>query len=98
MHLFDGLSKTDYQDVLRTLGWFIDEHGLVDIRILEVEEGIILQGRPRNQSKFQEPPLFETYLITDEDLKEMVREAYRRRGQKVPEHFRGTPQGEKAEE
>ena len=32
MKLFRGLAKTDYQDVLRAIGLFIDEHGYTDVR------------------------------------------------------------------
>lgn len=49
MKLFRGLAKTDYQDVLRAIGLFIDEHGYTDVRIIEIEDGLVLQGRIREQ-------------------------------------------------
>lgn len=82
MKLFNGLSKTDYQDVLRALGRFIDLNNYIDIRILETEDGLIFQGRPSPKSTKVKPgPQFETYLITDEDLRQLLQEAYQQRGQ-----------------
>lgn len=81
MKLFEGLSQTDYQDILRALGRFIDQNNYVDIRIFESEEGLIFQGRPSPRSgRVRTGPQFDTYLITDEDLRQMLREAYEQRG------------------
>jgi hypothetical protein len=78
MKLFTGMSRSDYQDVLRALGYFIDEHGYVDVRIVESENGVVFQGRwPAPQGTGERP--VDTFLITDDELREMVRESYRRR-------------------
>ena len=45
MKLFRGMQRSDYQDVLRALGYFIDDHGYTDVRILETDDGLVLQGR-----------------------------------------------------
>lgn len=82
MKLFNGVSQTDYQDILRALGRFIDAKQYVAIRIVETEEGLIFQGRPSPRSGKAKPgPQMETYLITDDDLQELLREAYAQRGQ-----------------
>ncbi|ABU58350.1 MULTISPECIES: hypothetical protein [Roseiflexus] len=83
MKLFRGLEKTDYQDVLRAIGLYIDEHGYTDVRIIEIEDGLVLQGRVREKKEIGTSS-YETFLITDDDLKEMVRTAAERRGQKPP--------------
>jgi len=81
MKLFEGLSKTDYQDVLRALGRFVDQNNYIDIRIFETEDGLIFQGRPAMRSGRVRPgPQFDTYLITDEDLRQLWHEAYELRG------------------
>lgn len=81
MKLFQGLPQTDYQDVLRALGRFIDLNQYVDIRIFETEDGLIFQGRPSLKSGRVKPgPQFETFLITDDDLRQMLQEAYEQRG------------------
>lgn len=78
MKLFEGLSRTDYQDVLRAIGALLDERQLRDIRIWEHEHGIIVQGR---HSDGAASGSYETILLTDEDLQEILRQAYQRRGQ-----------------
>jgi hypothetical protein len=81
MKLFDGVSQTDYQDILRALGRFIDAHQYIDIRIVETEDGLIFQGRPALHSGKAKPgPQIETYLITDDDLQQLLRDAYAQRG------------------
>jgi hypothetical protein len=83
MKLFHGLKRSDYQDVLRALGHFIDSHGYTDVRIIETEDGLVLQGRVTERREIGESS-YDTYLITDDDIKGMVREAFLRRGQKPP--------------
>ncbi len=79
MKLFEGVSQTDYQDVLRALGRFIDLNGYGDVRLMETEDGIIFQGRPRG-GRAKPGAQFETFLITDDDLSQLLREAYDQRG------------------
>lgn len=83
MRLFRGLKRSDYQDVLRALGHFIDEHGFTDVRIVETEDGLVLQGRVAERHEIGVSS-YDTYLITDEDIKVMVRDSFLRRGQKPP--------------
>ncbi len=86
MKLFRGMKRSDYQDVLRALGNFIDEHGYTDVRIIETEDGLVLQGRVIERREIGESS-YDTYLITDEDIKVMVRDAFQRRGQKPPAYI-----------
>lgn len=83
MKLFSGMGRTDYQDVLRALGYFIDDHGYTDVRIIEIDDGIVLQGRVRDRLELGKPS-YETFLITEDDLKTMIRDASARRGQTPP--------------
>ncbi len=73
MKLFRGMKRSDYQDVLRALGYFIDDHGYSDVRIIETEDGVVLQGRVGDRREIGESS-YDTFLITDEDIKVMVRE------------------------
>jgi hypothetical protein len=77
------MKRSDYQDVLRALGYFIDDHGYTDVRIVETDDGVVLQGRVAERHEIGESS-FDTFLITDEDVKVMVRDAFLRRGQKPP--------------
>jgi DNA-binding cell septation regulator SpoVG len=88
VRIFQGLQRSDYQDVLRALGYLIDERGYVDIRIIESEEGLVFQGRMPSRQEIGEY-VFDTFLITDEEIKDMVRASYRRRRQKPPAYSNG---------
>jgi hypothetical protein len=86
MKLFQGMAHTDYQDVLRAIGHFIDDHGYSDVRIIEIDDGIVIQGRVADRTELGKSS-FDTFLITEEDLKELVRDAFRRRGQAPPAYL-----------
>lgn len=83
MRLFQGLPKTDYQDLLRTIGHYIDRSGFSNIRLIETDEGIILQGRVSITADIRGEKKTETYLLTVEDIQDLMREAYARRGKKL---------------
>jgi hypothetical protein len=83
MKLFRGMKSSDYQDVLRALGYFIDDHSYTDVRIIETDDGVVLQGRVAERREIGESN-YDTFLITDEDIKVMVRDAFLRRGLKPP--------------
>jgi hypothetical protein len=74
MRLFNGLDNTDYQDTLRAVGRFCDTNGWRNLRIVECDEGLILQYTLSASSRE-----FATYLLSDEDLKTMLRDAYAHR-------------------
>jgi hypothetical protein len=77
MKLFAGLSRTDYQDLLRAVGALLDDQGLRDVRFWEHEDGIVLQGRRHTAGE----DAYETLLLTDDDLRAILTGAYRRRGE-----------------
>ncbi|MBI5956925.1 MAG: hypothetical protein HY871_07975 [Chloroflexi bacterium] len=80
--LFLGLKRTDYEDVLRAVGQYIDEHRLVNVRLIETADGLILQGVASDKlNALDVKP--ETYLLTTEDLRALLRDAYEQRGQKA---------------
>jgi hypothetical protein len=75
MKLFSGLGTTDYQDILRAVGAFLDEHRLRDIRIWEHEDGMIVQGRAQGDDTAS----YQSFHLSDEALSLLLEEAYRRR-------------------
>ena len=44
-------------------------------------DGVVLQGRVPDRRELGESS-YDTYLITDDDIKTMVRDAFQRRGQR----------------
>lgn len=75
MKLFAGLDRTDYQDLLRAVGALLDEQGYRDVRLWEHEDGLVVQGRARAGDGH-----YQTHLLTDDDLRDLLHRMYRRRG------------------
>ena len=71
MRLFSGLDRTDYQDVFRAVGRLCDANNWRNLRIVECDEGLILQYTAGASDRE-----FVTYLFSDEDLQAMLRESY----------------------
>src|SRR3954451_17788892 len=84
MRLFKGLERTDYQDILRAIGYLCDSNGWHSLRIVECEEGLILQYAEAPDGRD-----FMTYLFTEEDLDTMLHQAYNRRGETLPREHAG---------
>jgi hypothetical protein len=75
MKLFEGLGGTAYQDVLWAIGSLIDDHRIHDIRLLEHEDGLLLQGRRSDEGTHGS---YHTVLLTDDELRDLVATAYQR--------------------
>ncbi len=69
-----------YSELFRTLGAFIDQAKLGEVRLLETDNGLILQGRVLEGERAGER---ETYELTLEDLKALIEDARARRGKKI---------------
>src|SRR5688572_28594871 len=77
MQLFRGLGSTDYQDVLRAIGQFLDERGYRNVRLVEHEEGLLVQATPTVDGQIA--TTYETLLLTDEAIQRLLEQAYQRR-------------------
>ncbi len=73
-------NQVSYSEVLRLIGSYIDWNGLSEARILETQEGFILQGRLSHGERVGQ---IETYQLTAEDIMGLLEEAYARRGKRV---------------
>lgn len=78
MKLFRGLDKTDYQDVLRAIGHFLDERSVSDFRILLHDDGLVIQLLPAINSQSSSYS-YQTFLLTDNDIQQLLRRSYERR-------------------
>jgi hypothetical protein len=76
MRLFDGLGRTDYQDLLRALGYELDAEGACDLRLVEREDGLLVQFRSLDNLAAG----FHVHHLSDEDLAALLQGAYDRRG------------------
>lgn len=87
MRIFAGLSRTDYEEVFRSIGALVDERGWTNVTLMEVEEGLIVQATPKLSYK-ETTPRLETYLLTDADIERVMREAVLRRQQVMAQVLR----------
>jgi hypothetical protein len=76
MELFDGLDHTDYQDVLRAVGHYLDQHRLREVRLLEVDRGVLVQGVVVAPSGERVP---RSVLFPTAHLRDLLQAAYERR-------------------
>ncbi len=72
-----GNSHMPYSEILRVIGAYIDSANLSDIRVLESDEGIILQGRRTGSDGAGHP---ETFQLTKEDIQVLLADAKAQRG------------------
>ena len=75
-----GNYRFEYEDVMRALGYFIDQNNLREICIVELNEGILVRGTSHTANRTGFLSLSESYLFTNEDLERIVEEAYEKRG------------------
>ena len=83
MQFFSGLNKTDYQDVFRAIGLFADEQGWRSVRLMEVDDGILVQGMQTDSTGYLGVG-FRSRLFSDDDIRQILVDAYRRRGVQPP--------------
>lgn len=76
MRLFDGLARSDYQDLFRAFGAECDRLRLRDLRLIETTDGLLLHYRVAGR-------LTEGFQLahhTDDTLLALLQDAYTRRG------------------
>jgi hypothetical protein len=69
-----------YSEILRVVGQYIERADLGDIRILETDEGLILQGLVMQGERAGER---DTYQLTPEDILVMFNDAQAMRATKI---------------
>jgi hypothetical protein len=86
MRIYEGSPRQDFEEVFRSIGAFLDGHGMRDILLLEVPDGFIVQGLAAagaSSSAWSESVGTmgkETLSFLDEDIAKFMEEAAQRRG------------------
>ncbi|HET9494290.1 MAG TPA: hypothetical protein VFR15_08675 [Chloroflexia bacterium] len=75
-----GTYRFEYEDVMRALGYFIDQNNLREVCIIELREGILLRGTSFTANRSGYQTLSESYIFTNDDLERIIEESYERRG------------------
>lgn len=85
MRIYDGTPRQDYEEVLRSIGAFMDQRAMRDVLLTEAPDGFIVQGLAApiaaGGSWAENTPIQkETYTFLDEDITRFMEEAASRRG------------------
>ena len=87
MRIYEGSPRQDYEEVLRSIGAFIDQRGLTEVLLAEAPDGFIVQGVVTTQqstSNWSDPSMAitkETYTFLDEDVARFLEDSQARRRQ-----------------
>lgn len=85
MRIYEGSPRQDYEEVLRSIGAFIDQRGMREIMLVEAPDGFIIQGivgQAVDVSAWADPTTHiekETYTFLDDDIARFMEEALARR-------------------
>lgn len=85
MHIYEGTSRQNYEQVLRSLGALLDQRGMREITVNEADDGFIVQGLAlaRGEERDWSDPEAridkETFHLRDEDMARFIDEAQARR-------------------
>ena len=85
MRIYEGSPRQDYEEVLRSIGAFVDQRGLTEILLAEAPDGFIVQGvvgQPSETSAWSDPTMTitkETYTFLDEDIARFLEDSQARR-------------------
>ena len=90
MRIYEGSPRQDYEEVLRSIGAFLDQRGMREILFTEAPDGFIIQGLVASQANvaaWSDPSSNvgkETLTFLDEDVSRFMEEAIARRGRGRP--------------
>ena len=96
MRIYEGSPRQDWEEVLRSVGAYLDDRGMRGMVFVETEDGFIIQGTAVtgasgsswNESMGQSK--HETLMLNDEDVGKFMDEAQARRGaaaDTIPNHY-----------
>jgi hypothetical protein len=85
MRIYEGSPRQDWEEVLRSVGAFVDAEGLKEILLLELEGGFLLQGigvqHGGADSDSYGSASKRTYELTDDQVAELMDAGAAKRGQ-----------------
>jgi hypothetical protein len=90
MRIYEGSPRQDFEEVLRSIGAFLDQRGMKDVLLLEAPDGFIVQGlvvSGGNSGAWSESmgsQVKETLTFLDDDIARFMEEAVARRGRDLP--------------
>jgi len=91
MRIYEGSPRQDFEEVLRSIGAFLDQRGMKDVLLLEAPDGFIVQGlvieggASGAWSDAIGHQVKETLTFLDDDIARFMDEAVARRGSEAAE-------------
>jgi len=85
MRIYDGSPRQDFEEVLRSIGAFLDQRGMRDVLLLEapdgfIVQGLVIEGGSGTWSESVGHQVKETLTFLDDDIARFMDEALARRG------------------
>jgi hypothetical protein len=96
MRIYEGSPRQDWEEVLRSVGAYLDERGMRGLVVVETETGLIVQGTSVSNasgsawSESMGQAKRETLTLTDEQIGTFIDDALARRGEApepTPKHL-----------
>ena len=95
MRIYEGSPRQDWEEVLRSVGAYLDDRGMRGVIFIETDTGFIVQGTTVEDSKGSGESMGvtnrETLTLHDDDVSRFMDEAVARRGKKDddpgPHHY-----------
>jgi hypothetical protein len=96
MRIYEGSPRQDWEEVLRSVGAYLDDRGMRGLVLLETDNGFIIQGTSvtgstgSQHSEAVGKAARETLTLADEDVAKFMDEALARRGhapEATPKHY-----------
>lgn len=90
MRIYEGAPRQNYQEVLRSMGAYLDQRGMREVLLVEASDGFILQALTPDieESKWAETPAHiakESLSFMDDEISKFMDEALARRGSTKPD-------------
>lgn len=76
----EALAQVRYEDLMRALGSYIDEHGLAEVLITQIPSGILLKGTMIDRSRAHPVEKITSTLFTNDDVAALLKKSEKRRG------------------
>lgn len=97
MRIYEGSPRQDWEEVLRSIGAYLDERGMREILFVETDDGFILQGTTIEGASSAWGDALgttrtETVRFGDEEVAGLMEQAAARRGQpprETPQRYEG---------
>jgi hypothetical protein len=90
MRIYEGSARQDFEEVLRSIGAFVDQRGMKDVLLVEAPDGFIVQGlvlsgaNTGTWSDAMGTQSKETLTFLDDDIARFMEEATARRDRVPP--------------